>query len=99
MRLQVSSTRPAPHNGLLSKAARKVRVPNSWVGLAILIVVLQKIKAQQIEGIYEHSSRGKDAEHSPFLCDNVSYAAIIHFIFLASRAFRAKSPSSCETTR
>src|SRR6266567_3882805 len=31
IKLEVSSTRPAPHNGLLSSAARNGRGPNSWV--------------------------------------------------------------------
>ncbi|WP_157507841.1 hypothetical protein [Ktedonobacter racemifer] len=44
-------------------------------------VVLQKIKAQQIAGIHERSPRGKDAEHSHFLCDSVSYAVITRSIF------------------
>src|SRR6266702_4983708 len=31
IKLEVSSTRPAPHNGLLSSTARNGRGPNSWV--------------------------------------------------------------------
>ncbi|EFH80946.1 hypothetical protein Krac_1588 [Ktedonobacter racemifer DSM 44963] len=58
-------------------------------------VVLQKIKAQQIEHIYERSPRGKDAKHSHFFCNSDSYAVITCSAFSAQnflQHYRNKPP-------